>query len=121
MFTDTLQAIVTTAREALDGLDVSVTDDPAAAASTVHARGVVVLVLAGPELEFETWHQVNATWTAWVIDGHTKSPRAAATRFEPLLTALAQPLGIDTARPQTYDLAGHSWPGYELTFTTSTL
>ena len=119
--TEVRAAILSEATEALDGTDVTATDDPTTAASTVTAGGTALLVLAAPELTWETWHQVVATWTVWVIVGSTSDPAVAADHMDAVLSVLAQPLGLDSARPQTYDLAGHSWPGYELTFTTSTL
>lgn len=117
----TLDELVTETNALLDGTDATATDDPTAAASTVTAGGTAVLILAAPELEWETWHQVTATWTAWVIVGATTDPKQAAEHMSPVIEALAQPLGLDRARPQTYDLSGRTWPGYELTFTTQTI
>lgn len=116
-----LEEIVTETNALLDGIEATATDDSTAAASKVAAGGTSVLVLAAPELEWETWHQVTATWTCWVIVGATTDPKAAAVHMSPVLEALAQPLGLDRARPQTYELASRTWPGYELTFTTQTI
>lgn len=117
----TLEEIVTETNALLAGTDATATDDPTAAASTVTAGGTAVLILAAPELEWQTWHQVTAIWAAWVIVGATTDPKAAAAHMSPVIEALAQPLGIDRARPQTYDLASRTWPGYELTFTTESI
>ena len=38
--------------------------------------------------------------------------------FEPILDALVGPPRAATARPETYDIADRTFPGYTLTFTT---
>lgn len=119
--TEQLTEIVTETAALLGESTAIATDDPARAASVVTAGGTAVLILASPALEWTGWEHVTATWTAWVIVGATTDPTAAAGYISPVLATLAGPLGLDSARPQTYELAGRTWPGYELSFTTHTL
>lgn len=115
MIAATLAQIIAEADAAMEDLDAIATDDPHTAAAEIAAGGAAVLVLPSPSIEFTTYHQRTATWTAWVILGRTDDP---AARFEPIIDALAGPLGIDRADAQTYDIADRTFPGYTLTFTT---
>lgn len=117
MITETLTEIIAEATAALEGLEATVTEQPHDAVGAVVAGVPAVLVLAGPEIEYTTVRRRTATWTVWVITP-TTSPDEAAGMFEPILEQLAGPLGIDRARPETYDIGDRTFPGYTLTFTT---
>lgn len=111
-----IAAIVAEAAAALDGLEVTVTEQPHDAAGAVLAGGPALLVLP-PEIEYLTDTHSTSTWTLWAITG-TRDPLEAAGVFDALLSALVPQLGITTARPETYDIADRTLPGYTLTLTT---
>ena len=115
MIAETMVEILAAATTALDGQQVKVTDDLHDAASEVAAAGTALLVLDSPSIEYPTFHQRTFTWTAWLLLGRTDQ---VATRFDPILEALADPLAVDRADAQTYDIADRTFPGYTLTFTT---
>lgn len=117
MITETLAEILAEAHTALDGLGVTVTDQPHEAVAAVMAGAPALLVLAAPAIEYTTWTQSTATWTAWAITP-TTDPGEAAGLFDPILAALVAGLGIDQAQPETYDIRDRAFPGYTLTFTT---
>lgn len=116
MITETQAQILAEATAALDGLEVAVTDQPHDAAGAVMAGAPALLILP-PEIEYTTFHARTATWTLWAIVPST-DPTEALALFEPILDALAGPLGTDTATPETYDIADRTFPGYTLTLTT---
>lgn len=116
MITETLAQIAAEADAALDGLEVTVTDQPHAAAGAVMA-GAPALLIMPPSIEYITATHRTATWTLWAITG-TTDPTEATGMLEPILDALVIPLGIDSARPETYDIADRTFPGYTLTLTT---
>ena len=118
MIAATLAEILATATAALEGHDVIATDDAHDAAGEVAAGGTALLVLPSPSIEYATFTQRTYSWTAWLLLGHTDQP---AARFEPILDALAAPLGLDRADAQTYEIADRTFPGYTLTFTTEHL
>lgn len=118
MIAATLAEILAEASAALDGQDVAVTADPYTAAGEVAAGGTALLVLSSPSIEYTTVHQREISWTAWVI---LPRPDEPAQRFEPILDALIEPLALDRADAQTYDIADRTFPGYTLTFTTAHL
>lgn len=116
MITAQLAEIIAEAGAALEGLEVTVTDQPHDAVGAVMA-GAPALLIMPPAIEYTTYTHRTATWTAWAITG-TTDPTEATGMFEPILEALVVPLGIDSARPETYDIADRTFPGYTLTFTT---
>lgn len=116
MITATIAQIIAEADAALDGLEVTVTDQPHDAAGAVVAGAPAVLVLP-PSIEYLTAVHRTATWTLYVIVP-SSDPTEASGLFEPILEALATPLGLDSARPETYDIGDRTFPGFTLTFTT---
>lgn len=116
MITEMQAQIVAEATLALDGLAVTVTDQPHDAAGAVMAGAPALLVLP-PSIEFLTFHTRTATWTLWAI-APSADPTEALGLFEPIIDALAVPLGIDSAAAETYDIADRTFPGYTLTLTT---
>ena len=116
MITATIAQIIAEADAALDGLEVTVTDQPHDAAGAVMA-GAPALLLLPPSIEYVTFTHRTATWTLYAI-APVGDPTEATGMFEPILDALAVPLGLDSARPETYDIADRTFPGYTLTFTT---
>lgn len=119
MIAETLAEILSDAHAALEGLEVTVTDQPREAVGAVLAGVPALLVLSAPEIEYTTWTQSTETWTAWAITP-TSDPGEATAMFDPILTALVAALGIDRAQPETYDIRDRTFPGYTLTFTTTT-
>ncbi|WP_114856468.1 hypothetical protein [Brachybacterium sp. YJGR34] len=116
MITATLAQITAEATAALDGLEVTVTDQPHDAAGAVMA-GVPALLILPPDIEWLNYTAHTATWTLWAI-APTTDPTEAVGIFEPILEALAVPLGLTAAAAQTYDIADRTFPGYTLTLTT---
>lgn len=116
MITATLTQITAEATAALDGLEVTVTDQPHDAAGAVMA-GVPALLILPPSIEWLTLTHRTATWTVYAL-APTTDPTEAAGIFEPILDALAEPLGLDSAEPETYTIADRTFPGYTLTLTT---
>ena len=116
MITAQLAEIIAEAGAALEGLEVTVTDQPHDAAGAVMA-GAPALLIMPPAIEYTTYTHRTATWTLWAI-APSSDPTEATGMFEPILDALAGPLGLDSARPETYDIADRTFPGYTLTFTT---
>lgn len=116
MITETLGQILAEATAVLDGLEVTVTDQPHDAAGAIMAGSPVLLVLP-PSIEYVTFTRRTATWTLWAL-APTTDPTEATGMFEPILDALSRPLGLDSATPETYEIADRTFPGYTLTFTT---
>lgn len=116
MITAAIAEIMGEATAALDGLDVTVTDQPLDAAGAVMAGAPALLILP-PAIEYVTFTHRTATWTLWALIG-TTDPTEATGMLEPILEALAGQLGIDSARPETYDVADRTFPGFTLTLTT---
>lgn len=118
MITPTLAEIVDEATAVLEGLEVTVTSDPAEAAGAVAYGGTALLALASPRIEWETLSRRSCTWTLWTLTGASSDPLEAVQALEPMLDRLAPALGIDSAEPQSYDIGDRSFPGYTLTLTT---
>ena len=116
MITEQQAEILAEATAALDGLEVTVTDQPHDAVGAVMAGAPALLILP-PSIDYTTFHSRTATWALWAIAPST-DPTEALGLFEPILDALAVPLGLDSAAPETYDIADRTFPGYTLTFTT---
>lgn len=117
MITATLTEIKREAGDLLDGADVTVTADPAEAASTISYGGTALLIMP-PRIEWATATRRTATWTLWAITGESHDPSIALGVLEAVLDALA-PLMPDTAQPQTYEVSDRAaFPGYEITLTT---
>lgn len=116
MITATAADIIAEAGAALDGLGVTVTEQPHEAVGAVVA-GAPALLLMPPEVEYVTARRRTATWTLWAITP-TTDPGEALALFEPILDALAGPLGVDRAQPETYTIRDRTLPGYTLTLTT---
>lgn len=116
MITEKQAEIVSEATLALEGLEVTVTDQPHEAVGAV-LSGAPALLILPPAIEYTTFHARTATWTLWVI-APSGDPTEALGLFEPILDALADPLGLADATPETYDIRDRTFPGYTLTLTT---
>ena len=116
MIADMTAGIIAEAGAALDGLEVTVTDQPHEAVSAIVAGAPAVIVLP-PEIEWQTATRRTATWTLWTLTP-TTDPTDATAMFEPILDDLAPALLPDRARPETYEIGDRTFPGYTLTFTT---
>lgn len=116
MITETQAQILAEATAALDGLEVTVTDQPHDAVGAIMAGAPALLILP-PSIEYATFTRRTATWTLWAL-APTTDPTEALGVFEPILDALATPFGLDAATPETYDIRDRTFPGYTLTFTT---
>lgn len=116
MIAETMAQILAETAATLDGLEVTVTDQPHEAVSAIVAGAPAVIVLP-PEIEWQTATRKTATWTLWTLTP-TTDPTEATSMFEPILDALAPVLLPDRARPETYEIGDRTFPGYTLTFTT---
>lgn len=116
MIAETMAQIIAETAARLDGLEVTVTDQPHEAVSAIVAGAPAVIVLP-PEIEWQTATRKTATWTLWTLTP-TMDPTEATSMFEPILDALAPVLLPDRARPETYEIGDRTFPGYTLTFTT---
>ncbi|MDN6380256.1 MAG: hypothetical protein L0K10_15145 [Brevibacterium aurantiacum] len=116
IITDAMAEIVSEVTLALDGLEVTTTDQPHDAAAAVMAGGPVVLIMP-PDIEWLNYTSATATWTVLLIVG-TTDPTEANGTFDALLAALGPQLGLDSATPETYTISDRTFPGYTLTLTT---
>lgn len=108
--------IKATAEKALAGLQHHVTLDGSTAASAAQSGGYVVVV-GPPALEFATWHQVEATFTVWLVAGPDHAQ--GWDRLDVMIERLAGPLGIETANADTLTdpSTGAEFPAYRCTTT----
>lgn len=109
--------VVAETRDALDGTDVTVTDDPHEAASAIAYGGTVVLVHASPSIEWQNPRWLSLTWTLWIITGTSTTPAAASDELQDVLVRAAA-LAPDRAEPNTYEIGDRTFLGYDLTLTT---
>ena len=96
---------------------MTVTDQPHDAAGAVMAGAPALLVLP-PAIEYVTFTHRTATWTLYAIAAVRRPHRGHRDCSSRSSTLSPTPLGLDSARPETYDIADRTFPGYTLTFTT---
>lgn len=103
----------------LTGEGVTVTDDPLDIPAAL-AAGRPVVALMPPNLKFPTYHLTEAEWEAYVIAGPYADMRRAWKTIDGLISELAGPLSVDTARTATFAHPGMpEYPAYVLTFSES--
>lgn len=104
------------AEQALTGLSHHVTLNGATAGSAAQA-GSHVVVIGPPSLEFPTWHQVESTFTIWLVAGPDHI--TGWDRLDVMLERLAGPLELEDATPETLTdpSTGADFPAYRCTTT----
>lgn len=97
------------------GITAAVLLDPAKIPGRLH-NGPVIIVQP-PELEFTTYTAAEAKWELYVIAGPPGDLLAAWAVLDPIITALQEPLSIETAKAASYrHTGGAEYPAYVLSF-----
>lgn len=108
------QELLDTAQEALDGLNHHVTLNGATAGSAAQS-GAHVVVIGPPSLQFPTWHQIESTFTIWLVAGPDHI--TGWDRLDVMLERLAGPLELESAEPESLadPSSGTDFPAYRCT------
>ena len=81
------------------------------------ANGPTVAVQP-PKLRYITYTATDATWELYVIAGPTADRLKAWANIEPILSALQEPLSLDTAEPANFSHPNMpDYPAYVVSFT----
>lgn len=97
--------------------EVHVTADPNTIPAAL-ADGRQVVAIQPPDLAFPTWTTTEVGWEAYVIAGQFADQRKAWEAIDAIITELAEPLALESAKPASYahpSMPEH--PAYVLTFT----
>lgn len=100
--------------EALDDLDVLVTEDSADAISALAAGQTVVLV-PPPSIVPTTFKMWQATFELWAL-ATTIDPHESTRTLSPVLEAIV-PLGVTEANPDQFETRSQAFAGYRITIT----
>ncbi|MHA7293694.1 hypothetical protein [Arthrobacter sp. HLT1-21] len=83
------------------------------------ANGPAVAVQP-PKLKYLNHYIAEATWELYVIAGPSADRLAAWANIDPILSALHEPMSLDTAEPATFSHPGMpAYPAYVVSFTDS--